>query len=69
MLSFMMNSIILYSTIPKFHCRSFYFESHFCSYPNIVWYNSGRSFARTGYLDVATIAEFIEVSSKSLLLV
>uniref|UniRef100_A0A0R3RQK7 DnaJ homolog subfamily C member 10 n=1 Tax=Elaeophora elaphi TaxID=1147741 RepID=A0A0R3RQK7_9BILA len=30
------------------------------AYPNIVWYNAGRSSARAGYLDVSTIAEFIE---------
>ncbi|VIO96670.1 Uncharacterized protein BM_BM6629 [Brugia malayi] len=30
------------------------------AYPNIVWHSGGRSFARAGYLDVITIAEFIE---------
>ncbi|CAG9540325.1 unnamed protein product [Cercopithifilaria johnstoni] len=30
------------------------------AYPNIVWHSGGRSNARSGYLDVTTIAEFIE---------
>lgn len=45
----------------------FILKSRFCSYPNIVWHSGGKSSARSGYLDVSTIAEFIEVSLENLL--